>query len=1012
MHLCIILSAILVPCSPSLSSKENENDRMALMALRDEFIGSIIPSDGSPLNSWNASLHFCQWQGVTCGKRHRRVTVLDLVEQKLDGVLSTSIGNLTFLRELYLTKNALHGEIPKEIGKLGRLQYLRLGGNSFEGRIPPELSNCSNLLQVQFSRNKITGIVSSQFASLLKLTLFSAYKTNLMGEMPCFFRNISSLRSLHLAYNHFHGEIRDCLRGLTKLTLLSLSSNDFSGTISPLYNVSSSFEILEIANNSFTGTLAQDMDIAFPKLTYLTLAGNSFTGTIPSSLANISRLTLIQLQGNYLSGRVPDNLGKLENLRILNLDTNNLGSEKSNDLNFIDSLTNCTKLEILSFNTNRFTGSLPDSIANFTSKLNWLVMYENHIKGSIPEGIGELSGLAVADFSSNFLTGTIPKSIGKLTNLSILNLYVNKLQGEIPSSIYNLTRLYVLDLSTNSLDGIIPTALGNCTSMQQLNISRNQLSGNLPDDLFTQFQGIWSCDLSYNSFHGIFSSEFGKLLQLSFLDVSHNNISGEIPAQLGDLSGLESLIMARNFFQGSIPASLGRLRGLKRLDLSNNNLSGVIPKNLVEIRGLRFLNLAYNHLQGEVPLFHNVTQFSFVGNNELCGGIPETQLLPCLRPGRGKTISRNVVIAITLSVIAALSLFGILFIFLCRHRKYKKDDMNAINERYQRVTYAELFKATQGFTESNLIGSGNFGDVYRGIFDGNERKLIAVKVLNLSKHGATKSFKTECKVLRRIRHRNLLRIITSCSSLDHKGNDFKALVFDFMSNGSLDNWLYFIFNDGEQRETRNFLTLARRLEIAIDVGCALDYLHNCCETPIVHCDLKPSNILLDEDMVAHVGDFGLAKMFQLVTENLGGGESLSTAIKGSIGYVAPEYGMGAAISPQGDIYSYGITLLELITGKRPTDDMFNNEMSLRNFCERALPDHVQEIVDECLVYELREATATQRNPEEFKNQWYTFLTSFVEVGLSCSMDSSRDRMDIQSAIKCLKKIKEKYDMVC
>ncbi|CAM8899463.1 unnamed protein product [Rhodiola kirilowii] len=983
---------------------------MALMALRDEFIGSIIPSDGSPLNSWNASLHFCQWQGVICGKRHRRVTVLDLVEQKLDGVLSTSIGNLTFLRELYLTDNALHGKIPKEIGKLGRLQYLDLIGNSFEGGIPTELSNCSNLLQVQFSRNKITGRVPTQFASLLKLTMFHAYKNNLMGEMPCVFRNISSLRSLHLGFNHFHGEIRDCLQGLTKLTILSLSLNDFSGTISPLYNVSSSFEILDIAGNSFTGTLPQDMDIAFPKLTFLSLENNSFIGTIPSSLANISSLTLIQLGDNYLSGRVPDNLGKLENLTILHLGTNNLGSEKSNDLNFIDSLTNCTKLEELSFHWNRFTGSLPDSVANFTSKLSRLDMYGNHIKGSIPEGFGELSGLTVVSLSRNLLTGNIPKSIGKLTNLSKLYLSVNKLQGEIPSSIGNLTRLYDLDLSTNSLDGIIPITLGNCTSMQQLNISRNQLSGNLPDDLFTQFQGIWSCDLSYNSFHGIFSSEFGKLIQLSFLDVSHNKISGEIPAQLDDLSGMEYLSMAQNFFKGSIPASLCRLRGLKWLDLSNNNLSGVIPKNLIEIRGLQFLNLAYNHLQGEVPLFHNVTQFLVVGNNELCGGKPETQLMPCLPPGRGKTISKNVVIAITLSVTASLSLFGIFFIFLCRHRKYKKDDMNAINERYQRVTYAELFKATQGFTESNLIGTGNFGDVYLGIFDGNERELIAVKVLNLSKHGATKSFKTECKVLRRIRHRNLLRIITSCSSLDHKGNDFKALVFDFMSNGSLDNWLY--FNDGEQRETRKVLTLAKRLEIAIDVGCALDYLHNCCETPIVHCDLKPSNILLDEDMVAHVSDFGLAKMFQLVTENLGGGESLSTSIKGSIGYVAPEYGMGAAISPQGDIYSYGITQLELITGKRPTDDMFNNEMSLRNFCERALPDHVHEIVDECLVNALLEATATQRNPEEFKNQWFTFVTSFVEVGLSCSMDSSRDRIDIQSAIKCLKKIKEKYDMVC
>ncbi|CAM8904495.1 unnamed protein product [Rhodiola kirilowii] len=983
---------------------------MALMSLRDEFIASRIPSDESSLNSWNSSLHFCQWQGVTCGKRHKRVTAIDLTEQKLNGAFSASIGNLTFLRELYLTNNSLHGEIPKEIGQLRRLQYLLLDGNSFEGRIPIELSNCSNLLKLDLSRNKITGRISLQLGSLSKLTWFRITRNNIIGEMPCFFRNMSLLTSLRLAENLFRGEInQDCLQGLSKLTNLALSYNYFSGTISALYNVSSSLDILDISNNNFTGTLGRDMYIAFPKLTFLSLSRNMFTGTIPSSLANISGLTVIQIARNNLSGRVPGTLGRLENLRRLNLVRNNLGGERSGDLNFIDSLTNCTKLEKLFLSLNMFSSSLPNSVSNFTSKLNWFTISKNFVTGSIPERIGELSGLTVVDFNGNLLTGTIPKSIGKLTNVSILYLDQNKLHGGIPSSIGNLTRLYNLDLSLNSFDGVIPTTLGNCKRMQKLDVSRNQLSGNLPDNEFTQFQDLLLCNLSHNSFSGIFPS-VGKLIHLTILDASGNKFSGEIPAQIGDLSSLETLSMARNFFKGSIPVALGRLTELKWLDLSNNNLSGVIPKNLVEIRGLKYLNVSYNHLQGEVPLFQNISEFSVVGNHGLCGGLPQAHLQQCLRPRKRKTISRAVVIGIIISVITSFSLFVLIFIFFWCRIKDKENDTNELTEGYQRVTYAELLKATRGFAESNLIGSGGFGDVYRGILDGNERKPIAVKVLNLSKHGATKSFETECKVLRRIRHRNLLRIITSCSSLDHKGNDFKALVFDFMPNGSLDSWLY--FNDREQREPRRVLTLAKRLEIAIDVGCALDYLYNCCETPIVHCDLKPSNILLDEDLVARVGDFGLAKMFQLNTENLSGGESLSTAIKGSIGYIAPEYGMGAAISPQGDIYSYGILLLELIIGKRPTGDMFNNEMSLRNLCERALQVHVHEIVDECLVNQLREATATQKNPEEFKNQWHTFLTSFVEVGLSCSMDFARDRMDIQSAIKCLKGIKEKYDMVC
>ncbi|CAM8985756.1 unnamed protein product [Rhodiola kirilowii] len=976
---------------------------MALLVLRDGFIAGGTPPDGSALNSWNASLHFCRWEGVTCGKRHKRITAIELVKQKLDGLLSPSLGNLTFLKRLDLTNNTLHGKIPQEIGQLRRLQYLYLRGNSFQGVIPVELSNCSSLISVHLFGNHFTGQIPFQFGSLLKIELFRVDQNNLVGVMPTFFRNFSSLNILTLGHNHFHGEIQDSLHGLSKLIGLSLSTNNFSGMISPLYNLSS-LEALDIMSNHFTGILARDIDIALPKLTILSLAHNNFTGTIPSSLSNISRLTFCQMNDNRFTGRVPNNLGKLNSLTRLQLAGNHLGFEKSNDLNFIDSLTNCTKLQWLVLADNRFGGPLPHSITNLTSNLKALAVSENYITGSIPEGIGKLSGLYWLDFRRNLITGTIPLSIGNLGNISDLNLYGNNLGGEIPSSIGNLTNLLNLRLSMNSLGGNIPAALRNCRGLLVIDISRNLLHGNLPDDIFNQFQDLILCDLSHNYFHGTFPSVFKKLIHLNRLNASYNNFSGEIPAQLGESLGLEFLIMSGNSFNGSIPPSLGSLKGLEWLDFSNNNLSGQIPKELAYIVGLKNLNLSFNQLEGEVPLFKNLTKVSVKGNSGLCGGNLKPKLQPCKHHRRGNKISREVLIAITLSVVISVSLIVLLFIFFQCRRKHKKDNVDGFVEGYQRVTYAELVKATDGFAESNLIGVGSFGEVYRGILDvdGEERKLIAVKVLNLSKHGAAKSFKAECKVLRSIRHRNLLRIITSCSSLDHKGNDFKALVLDFMPNGNVDDWLHF---SGRQRETR-VLTLARRLDIAIDVGFALDYLHNCCETPIVHCDLKPSNILLDEDMVAHVGDFGLAKLVHGDTGNLSGGESLSTAIKGTIGYVAPEYGMGGAISALGDIYSYGIFLLELITGKRPTDDMFNNEMSIRSFSERAIPDNIEQIVDQCLVNELRENSTTQRNPEQFKLQCHTFLVSFVEVGISCTSVSSKDRMAIQSAIRCLKGIKE------
>uniref|UniRef100_A0A7N0TSN6 non-specific serine/threonine protein kinase n=1 Tax=Kalanchoe fedtschenkoi TaxID=63787 RepID=A0A7N0TSN6_KALFE len=1026
LQLFIVLSTISVLCSASVSSVENNNeqDKSALLALREGFIGGGAPPDGGALSSWNSSLHFCQWQGVTCGKRHKRVTAIELPNQKLDGVLSPSIGNLTFLRTLFLANNSLHGKIPKETGQLRRLRHLHLGRNSFQGDIPVELSNCSNLLQMSLHYNNLTGQFPFQFGSLLKMTLLHVYQNNLVGELPSFLRNFSSLSDLDLGSNHFYGYIQDSLKGLSSLTILALGSNSFSGSISPLYNLSS-LRILDISMNHFTGSLAHDMDVAFPNAVFLSFFQNNFTGEIPSSLSNITGLEIFQIMGNSLTGRVPDNLGKLKNLRVLQLGANLLGSKKSDDLRFINSLTNCTKLSRLIVGYNRFGGLLPVSSANLTSDLQLFHIRENFITGPIPEGIGELRGLTAADLSNNLFSGTIPNSIGKLRNMSTLYLHENHLHGGIPSSIGNLTKLFYLHLYGNYLDGQIPTTLGNCKGMQVIAISRNHLNGTLPADVFSQFQVLLQLLIDHNSFEGQFPNVFGTRKNLNAIDASFNNFSGEIPAQLGESSGLEYLIMGGNSFNGTIPASLGNLRGLRRLDLSNNDLSGAIPKELANLVGLQYLNLSFNRLEGEVPLFKNGSAVSVVGNKGLCGGNPELHLHSCSHQGKGKTSSKKFVIAVTLSVLASFALLVVLIFFLFRsHKQYKEEHEDDLVEGYERVSYTELFKATDGFAESNLIGTGSFGDVYKAILHQNDKKSVAlkvlirlskhraadskpvaVKVLKLSKRGAAKSFTAECKVLRRIRHRNLLAIITSCSSLDYKGNDFKALVFNFMSNGSLDAWLH---STDRHRDT-GVLTLAKRMEIAIDVGCALDYLHNDCETPIVHCDLKPSNILLDDDMVAHVSDFGLAKLLLDESGDFSGGESLSTVFKGSIGYVAPEYGMGSAVSPQGDIYSYGILLLELITGRRPADEEFNDEMSLRSFCERALPDHVEEIIDPSLVNELHQVMETGRNPEQIELQYHAFLISFVEVGISCAAESPRDRMLIQSAIQCLERIKEKFD---
>jgi hypothetical protein len=345
--------------------------------------------------------------------------------------------------------------------------------------------------------------------------------------------------------------------------------------------------------------------------------------------------------------------------------------------------------------------------------------------------------------------------------------------------------------------------------------------------------------------------------------------------------------MQGNFFEGNIPSTLQNLRGIQDIDMSCNNLSGKVPEFLGEIKGLMHLNLSYNDFEGELPMngiFKNATSFSISGNIKLCGGVLKLNLPACTikKPSPFKKFHNpKVSVPIASALVFVLFLSCFVAIFMIKRSSRKKISRETITTKNMElnISYMEIAKCTGEFSDDNLIGSGSFGSVYKGKLscDGT---IIAIKVLNLEQRGASKSFIDECNVLRIIRHRNLLKIITAISSVDHQGNDFKALVFEFMSNGSLEDWLHPI------NQTKK-LTFFQRLNIAIDVACALDYLHNSCETPIVHCDIKPSNVLLDNDMVAHVGDFGLATFLFEESSDSPKNSIMSARLKGSIGYIPP-----------------------------------------------------------------------------------------------------------------------------
>ncbi|PWA77896.1 protein kinase-like domain-containing protein [Artemisia annua] len=445
------------------------------------------------------------------------------------------------------------------------------------------------------------------------------------------------------------------------------------------------------------------------------------------------------------------------------------------------------------------------------------------------------------------------------------------------------------------------------------------------------------------------------------------------------------LNLSGNIFQGIIPSSLSSLRGLEVLDISQNNLSGKIPQFLGKWNSLEFLNLSLNDFEGEVPVvgvFRNASLFSILGNNRLCGGLVTLELPKCKERGKQKKRFPYFILAI---VIAPTLLIVLLWVYLLgKKKRNSQPSQSSGNERFLKVSYNQLLKATDGFSAANLIGEGGFSSVYKGIIDSNDNKPVAVKVLHLQNKGAHKSFLAECEAWRNIRHRNLLKIITSCSSTDFQGNDFKALVYEFMPNGSVHDWLH-------SSAYASKLNLLQRINILRDVATALDYLHNRCQTMIVHGDLKPSNILLDDDMVAHVGDFGLAR---LIGTDLN--QNSSTGVKGTIGYAPPEYGIGSEMTSCGDVYSFGILLLEVMIGKMPTDDMFKEGLSLHKFAYMALPDHVIDVIDDDAIV-LQNTEANAKKVEEC-------LVATINIGVSCSVDSPPQRMNIEIVVNELQRI--------
>ncbi|KAL6847920.1 hypothetical protein ACP4OV_022048 [Aristida adscensionis] len=1012
--LLLLLLLLVVSMSTLILSATEVDDQAALLAFKAE----AISTNDDPLASWNSTGAgvFCGWEGVTCRARHRRVVALRLPSHRLTGVLSPAIGNLSFLRTLDLSNNGFGGDIPGSLGRLRRLQYLDLSSNAFSGELPANLSFCSNLKFMYLSFNQLHGCLPSELGSkLAHLEELDLANNSLSGAIPVSLANLSSLIDLYLSFNHLKGTIPPGLGGILGLENLDLSFNDLYGEPPcSLYNLSS-LETFQLQLNRFHGGIPTDIGSRFPKILYLNFAANQLSGPIPSSLSNLTTLQELVICQNRLTRYVPRTLGRLQALNTLLLLDNMLEADDSEGWEFFTSLSNCSKLQGLDISKNNYlTGQMPSSIVNLSTNLQILTMDQTGISGSIPSTISNLVNLSKLSVGDTSISGMIPESIGKLGNLVELYLANTDLSGIVPSSIGNLSKLTVLYAYNCNFEGAIPASFSNLRSLLFLDLDMNRLNGSIPREIFKlPLISISYLDLSHNSLSGPLPSEVGNLGNLNNLYLSGNQLSGKIPHSIVGCTVLQELFLDNNLFEGSIPQFLKNMKGLTALNLSmnklsgsipdaigsipnlqvlylaQNNLSGPIPTALQNLTSLSELDLSFNNLQGEVPkegIFRNLANLSIIGNNELCGGLPQLHLIPC-----PTNYIKKITVATTLvtasAVLLLASIIALIHLIYKKFRGKKSPVITPIiGEQFGRISYDALANGTGGFSEANLLGKGSFGEVYKCTFP-VEGIIVAVKVFKLEQSGSTRSFIAECKALRSVHHRCLMKIITCCSSINHQGQEFKALVFEFMSNGSLNDWLHPKF---DKPTPRNTLSLQQRLDIAVDIINALDYLHNHCKPPIIHCDLKPSNILLAEDMSARVGDFGISRILsESASKTLQ--HSSSIGIRGSIGYVAPEYGEGSAVSTTGDVYSLGILLLEMFTGRRPTDDVFRDSLDLHKFTENALSEGTLDIADATIWLHLESKNGITISGIK------DCLVSVFRLAISCSKQHPRDRITMREA---------------
>ncbi|CAH8265624.1 unnamed protein product [Arabidopsis lyrata] len=828
--------------------------------------------------------------------------------------------------------------------------------------------------------------------------------------------NNSFVEMLDLSGLQLRGNVT-LISDLRSLKHLDLSSNNFNGPIPASFGNLSELEFLDLSLNRFVGAIP----VEFGKLRGLkafNISNNLLVGEIPDELKVLERLEEFQVSGNGLNGSIPHWVGNLSNLRVFTAYENDLVGEIPNGLGSV------SELELLNLHSNQLEGKIPKGVFE-KGKLKVLVLTQNRLTGELPEAVGICSGLSSIRIGNNELVGVIPKTIGNISGLTYFEADNNNLSGEIVAEFSNCSNLTLLNLAANGFAGTIPTELGQLINLQELILSGNSLFGEIPKS-FLGSGNLNKLDLSNNRLNGTIPKELCIMPRLQYLLLDQNSIRGDIPHEIGNCVKLLQLQLGRNYLTGTIPPEIGRMRNLQialnlsfnhlhgslppelgkldklvSLDVSNNLLTGSIPQLLKGMMSLIEVNFSNNLLNGPVPVFvpfQKSPNSSFSGNKELCGAplsssCGNSEDLEHLRYNH--RVSYRIVLAVIGSGVAVfVSVTVVVLLFMMREKQEKaaaknvdveenvEDEQPAIiagnvflENLKQGIDLDAVVKATM--KESNKLSTGTFSSVYKAVMPSG--MIVSVKKLKSMDRAIThhqNKMIRELERLSKLCHDHLVRPIGFVIY-----EDVALLLHQHLPNGNLTQLIHESTKKPEYQPD-----WPMRLSIAVGVAEGLAFLH---QVAIIHLDVSSSNVLIDSGYKAVLGEIEISKLLDPSR-----GTASISSVAGSFGYIPPEYAYTMQVTAPGNVYSYGVVLLEILTSRAPVEEEFGEGVDLVKW--------------------VHGASARGETPEQILDAklstvsfaWRREMLAALKVALLCTDITPAKRPKMKKVVEMLQEVKQ------